>query len=794
MDQDELSRKTGTALIRDNQLEFLLDMFNKGVPIGDKNIKLLREHGLLFDEPEPKKEEKNLLDKIQNRAVEFISDSHKKINAKIDIIAEENELSRLDVLTEEQYKESLVKGGFHYHGMDREITKEDWLPKSVTEHTEEFIQWIDSINNKGLKNRTKYANFELYCQQAYTWLGEKNVSYTDFEEEEDRMDFLIKELKRCDENSLYWLNKYVYYKDGDDESGRIKYVSAPVHEVMAFMNDSGYSFGIVKGRQIAATTTLMALDVKDMVFKTNYFMKFITEDVVKAEEIFEDKLKFCFSELPFWMKPNVLNERDNLFKLGNKPEKGTKEGVGSKIMVVAPKRTAIAGGAPQKVKIDEAGNISILSKMIDNARPTMLRHNPKTKKLELKRQLIFWGTGGEMEKGGKAFETVFLSLMKQWEDRDFSSATVPIFFDWTCRPGITQEIYDNEKRAAYSRQEQSAGDDKDAITEFHQSYPSSLSDVFRTSGKTLMSDEYIEQGLNRISEAKRKAEIEKKPPLIQYGFFEPIYDVNQPEKEGSDHPYKIIGADFIPTEDIDPRAAVQILQHPISGWTNRYFKGTDPIDTDTGLSNFASTVWDKWYKCPVAILDFRTRDYRQVFLQSMLLNIYYDTSINKKGIKELVESNRGTSYTQYMEEKGWGKNLVLNYELPQYLQNRTTVNEGVGLDTKNVRKTIVINRMHEMIQAYGHQFYFRTIFDQLKTFVCSITATGKESWGPVNRKYFKDDVLDATVFSYICSELCFPELTPKNLNKESNKYKHTYKIIYDKNYNQHKVFVKEKVK
>lgn len=772
--------REGQKIIRENHLDFLYDLYLNGVEIGPENMSLLKSRGYIEEKKETPEEEQAATDKINEYKLAFSTEKNKAIDSKIDIVEENEGFEKITIISDEELEERRQKHGIIFEGRREPIKRSDWAPKSITEHEPEFVEWINSINNLGFKKKRHFRKFALYCQQAYTWLSEKK-SYTDFEDEEEREEFKLKELMRCDENALYFLNKYVYYKEGNSETGRVKYIARPVHEVMAYLDDCGYSCGIAKGRQIAATTTLMALDVRDAIFKTNHFMKFITEDVEKAQEIFEDKLKFVFSELPWWMKPNVLSERDNMMKFGNKPEKGTKEGVGSKIAVVAPKRTAVAGGAPQKVKIDEAGNISILGIMIGNARPTMIWTNPKTNKMEIKRQLWFWGTGGEMDKGGKAFETELMSIKTAWDKGDFSFCIVPLFFDWTCRHGITQEKYDSEKSVAYAKGEnQQDPDAKRHITEFHQSYPATLSDVFRTRAKTLFDDDYLEKALRRIDAAR----VNKNFQLHQTGYFEPIYDFSSPADENSDVPYKIIGANFVPTEDIDGRASVTIFLHPKTGWKNRYFQGTDPIDTDTGLSNMASTVWDKHFKCPVAVLNYRTRNYHDVFLQTLLLGIYYDTEDVKTGIKELVESNRGTSYTQYKNAKGFGREFVLNYQLPFSFQNMSAKNEGVGIDNKGVRNTMIINRMYEMVSAYGENFYFDVIFEQFKTFVCSVSEKGNEIWGPMNKKYFKDDTLFSSVFSYICAELCFPELIPVNVVEESKKRQPvTFKLGYDKNFN-----------
>lgn len=765
--------------IKENRLDFFFDLHSKGVDIGDENRELLRREGYFdkdFKKQEPVdsvKDQKK--DKIVESRFEYQSEKNIETDKRIDIIVSNGKPeSHSEVLYDKELEERRALYNHIFEGRTEPIRKEEWMPKSVTEHTPEFVAFITSILDRGFHEKIYYRPFALYVQQAYTWLQDKRSS-SDFEDDDEREDYQMSEIAKCDENSLYFLNKYGYYKEGDDETGRVKYVARPVHELMAFLDDCGYSVAIAKGRQIAATTTLMMLDVKDVIFKTNHFMKFITEDKDKAEEIFEDKLKYPFSQLPNWMMPNVLNERDNLFKTGYKPEKGKKEGVGSKILVVAPKKTAIAGGAPQKVKIDEAGNIPILGQMIANARPTMMWFNPKTKKIQIKRRLWYWGTGGEMEKGGKAFEEEFMSLVAKWKEGDYSAATIPIFFNWRCRPGATDEDYEREKRVAYAKEGTVEG--KRLITEFHQSWPESLADVFRTTGKTLVDEDVIETSLERI----RKSKKEQNFTLTKHGFFEPIYDTSQPTQDGSDVPFKIIGATFIPTSDIDERACVEIFLDPVEGWVDRYFKGTDPIDTDTGLSYFASTVWDKYYKTPAAILNWRTRDYRQVFLQSLLLSLYYDTKTVKKGIRDLIESNRGTSYYQYIENKGYGNEAVLNYQLPHAFQNKTTINEGVGIDNKGIRNTMIINNMFEMLSAYSNNFWHSIVFDQLKTFVCTVSDKGKEMWGPANKKHFRDDTLFSTTFSYICAEKCFPELEPFNSKKQDSAFVIRHELVRDKN-------------
>jgi hypothetical protein len=786
-----------TKIVRENHLDFLDKLYHEGIDIGPANIEKLRAGNYLQKDIPTKEKRREIVSDIINQSrLNRDSDSSREADGFLDIVDSRHigeTVQEFEILSDTELEARRIDHGLIFEGRNNKpILRNEWMPTSITEHSPRFIDWINSINKNGFSNKIQYREFNLYCQQAYQWLHENKTS-ADFEDDDEREEYRQEELRRCDDNALYFLNKYVWYQEGnaEDGSGRIKYTASKAHEFLAYMDDCGYSMGIAKGRQMAATTTIMALNMRKVVFRQNYFTKFITEDDDKAIEIFEDKLKYAFGELPDWMKPDILNDRDNLFKTGKKgAKKGSKEGVGASIRLAVPKRTAIAGGAPQEVMIDEAGNIKILGIMIGNARPTMLWYNKRTKKLQLKRRLVFWGTGGEMDKGGKAFETELMALMSQWDEGNYSSGIVPIFFDWTCRPGATQEDYDNEKYVAYKKAENNQDPDaKKHITEFHQTWPRSLSDVFRTSAKTLVDDEYIEASLVRIGKAKQN----KGYTLHQSGYFEPIYDTNIEMIEGSLVPYKIIGATFIPTEDIDRRASVTIFMQPDHKWRDRYFIGVDPIDTNSGLSDFSSVVWDKYWKTPSAILNFRVPNYPEVFLQALLLSLYYDPREIKIGTKELIESNRGTSYYQFLVSMGYGEECVLNYQLPHSFQNKTTINEGVGIDNKGIRNTMLINRMFELFKTYGENFYHTILFEQLKTFTCVISGGGKEMWGPINKKYFKDDTLWGTTFSYICAELCFPELVPKNMDVVRKEYKLTSKLMRGKDGKLSRVTVREKI-
>lgn len=768
-----MSNNTSPVAHRQNHLDFLYELYTTGIEIGEENIRILKEGGMIKDKemkniPLPALDtDKLVLGDFDIASQESISrsDREKVVDSMVDIIMEGG--GDNSTVTEEEHADQDML----FSGKMGVITKKDWKPASITKHTPEFVKWINSINFQGFQNQTQYKPFLLYVQQMEMWTAE-NDSAANYDSLEEREEYEDRELRRYDENSLYFLNRQLRLKEGDMVSGSRTYRGTKGHQVILFMLDCGYSFYLGKPRQIAASSTIGGWAAKKLVFSPNLFMKFVTESGEKGDEIFEDKIKYAFSQFDSWIKPDVLNDRGRLLALGYKEKKGDREGVNSKLQVVAPSKTAIAGGSPQVSLVDEAGNIPILTQIIEDANPTMYWMNPDTGEIELKRQMVIWGTGGDMEKGGKAFEREFMAAIERWLDGDFSSGIIPLFFDWTTRPGINKEFFEQKKKEYYSKVGPDA--EKSRVT-FHQQYPETIADMFLSNSKTLVSQEYINGGLERI----RKYFSQVDPlAMPQYGYLEPVYgDVAQPDN--SDIPFNIIGVNFVGLDVTDPRVAVTIFQHPKRNWINRYYQGTDPIASDAGQSKMSSSVWDVYYHTISAVVNFRSPNYKEVYLQSMLLGIYYDTQA-VKGIKELTEANLGLAYREYKDNRGYFDTLVFNSELPINFQTQS--GNLVGLDNRGFRNKLIIDKMFELIQCFGHKIYLEEFFVQLKTFVCTFTPKGNETWGPIDKRYYWDDILFSATFAYICA-LCYSHLEPKCLEEERRHT--TVKMIstYDKDWN-----------
>jgi hypothetical protein len=716
---------------RKRYLKYLHQQYQKGV-LDQRNIDLLIREGYIKDGTPGRKEDPDKALRIERKWEDFMN----------------------------PFSDSGT-----YHMLKQNISKADWIPESTLQHTPEFVAWINSMTYGYFPNKIEYRKFQIYKAQAFRWLEEDdNITY--YHTDDARRAFKQKEFDRSDENSLYFVNRYGELKEGDISSGYVKYEAREHHAVICYLFDCGYNVIGGKGRQIGWTSIMGLLALKKMIFQPNYYIKFVTEDKETGEEIFNDKIKYPFGGIPRWMMPKVKSDSGTRFWLSDKIKKGEKGYPNSRIDVVAPKKTAINGGSPQLALVDEIGNIGILGAMLNEARPTMFWNNPRTGKFELKRQVMMWGTGGEMDKGKGAYEKEWYRILGLWENKQYDNGFVPLFFSWHCR--FDKKEYEKEKAWYYGARAMKEDIDLETSkTQFHQHYPSSFRDMFLTTASTLVSREIIENGIERCKNLTPKQQ-----PV--YGYFEPIFDELDLMPPESDTPYRIIGAKFIPIDDEDDfkKASVCIFQFPQQGWIYRYYQGTDPIATETGHSKFASAVWDDYLKTYPAVLNFRRKhDHKYTFLQSVLLGLYYDTTPDVKiGCPELVEANIGTNYTDYKELKGFYASLVFNQQLPSKVAGGARL---IGIDNKGNRADAIIDFMTEVFRAYHDRIYISTAFEQLMTFVQKMTERGKETWGPMNKLMHYDDVLYAMAYAYIC-RLSHGHLHPTQQVVVPNRFKIKY--------------------
>ena len=144
--------------------------------------------------------------------------------------------------------------------------------------------------------------------------------------------------------------------------------------------------------------------------------------------------------------------------------------------------------------------------------------------------------------------------------------------------------------------------------------------------------------------------------------------------------------------------------------------------------------------------------------------------------KELVEINTGEGYVELMESFNLHQRLIVNTQLPKYLQ---LGGHNIGINKRQTNAAMIASKLLELIISYGENIEIEEVFNQLKTFVNKVTKTGSK-WEPASRYNF-DDCLDAVTYAYI-ARMCYPYLVP--LGPDESENRHVVKRFqYDKNWN-----------
>lgn len=637
--------------------------------------------------------------------------------------------------------------------LDREIQKSDWMPfdpdgGGISEPDADFVAWVNSFSEAGFSNAIPYKKFELYKRQAREWLQDKKTIY-DCQGADEEDEYIETEVNRIDENVSYGIRKYGKLKEASVPAGFLWFGDSfyEVQDAICYIIDCGYSPLIPKCRQIGISSVFGYIIVFKTALRFNYFSKFVTYDEKKTEELFRDKIKYAYAEFPDMFRPRENpNWANNKITFSSTKEKGRAESGLRQILCETATPSAINGGSPNMVLVDEASFVKCLTEMVDEAEAAMYWTNPKTRKRELKRQIAMWGTGGKMI--NDTFEDMYRTNVEAWKSGNIQGAFLPLFIDFYSNPANTQELYDNLKRKAYNKKGPKA---EISRIIFHAACPITLDDVFLKSSETLIDLGAINANLRRIGDFQKQ--FPQGMPVG--GRFKPIYDYNQPNSPGSLFTHRILGVEWEEMEEtISERDGdtIKVMYPPVyrmreepehHRWLYRYFQGTDSINSSEGHSNFSSSIWDAVLCAPIALLDFRETDFRECYRQAILMNMYYGNC------PHLVEYNSGEEFINKIDSLGLGNTLIMNAELkPRYRINGAKV----GISSKANSKPFIVDSMKVMFMDYGNRFFFRTPFEQLKHFTSRKNKNGGTTWATSDTSRFRDDTLFSLTYSNIASD------------------------------------------
>lgn len=566
------------------------------------------------------------------------------------------------------------------------------------------------------------------------------------------------------QNTLYGMEKYGWIKDDQMPQGRRKYHASTPQALITFILDCGYSTEIGKGRQAAITSTVMLYEAIRMLVHTSYKGVLVTDDIeFTGKNIFNDKLKGAYRYLVQfnpWLKPPKVPsyaEKKIIFDWSEGVTKDEARAVSSEYSLAASDDTqTINGTTPSKLVIDEAQNVSTYQAIKLEARPTMLSAGLDGV-MRVKRQICGYGTGSSHQKGRGSFESEYKATIHSWINGKDTSSFVPLFLDWTCRPFMTLSRYLTERKYYLNTEkEEMKGMSKEERTSmFHAAMPSSPEDMFLTNHKTMVPPMVIRGQAERISTLMRMGGGPER------GRFRPIYNRNVTMPYGMYVQWQITGVEWVPADPDDITAPVLMLLPPEKMWTARYYQGTDPIQSSSGSSRFASVIWDEvgvvkeingqkiYHPMPVCILNDRQDRVEESYLQSKLMGMYY-ANLGQKACMEVTERNQGQDYEAFVRtQMGLAESLWLRAALPKdYKGGKHTY----GIDLKQGRKGFALYYDTVRLLMDHHQnIWFNEIWWQVGNVDVEERPDGSMDWGIVNKNMQNDDLVIALSYAHISS-------------------------------------------
>ena len=665
---------------------------------------------------------------------------------------------------------------------DKPIDKSHWRLDSQSELDAEFKSFINSHIPSFYKLKA-YKKFWLYCEQARRWLKEaRSISDIPYNE---RYDWKKSELEKMRQNKLYALNQYITIKEDGKASGRRKYEASAPQALLAFIIDIGLSFVLVKGRQAAITSTMMAIAAIEAIVRNSYSGIFITHKKDgTGTKLFNDKFKSTLQHMPPWIR--VAWNEDGwsatrvFIEFSKESGKGNKGRDASEFVLLGSEDSMVANGmTPTQTFFDECQNIPTYQLIKNEIDPTIFQFNENTGEMERNRAIYAWGTGSSNNTGKGAFEADFKTILETWQTGENTHGWVPLFMDWTCRPGMNSEHY-KLTRSKYLKgtSEESKGlSPTERLSLFKAHYPSEPDDAFMTSHKTLVPMEFIVECQRFIKE-----NVHDKGLRPMNGRFVPVYDENQPMPPGSDFPYVINNVmwEEDPADSID--SPVKMMFPPERGWIDRYFQGTDPIQNDGGHSRFSSLIWDAvgyaeeshghtiFHPTVACVLNHRSNNPRELFVQCALMGMYY-ANHGQKACKEIIEINQGHRYVEVKTGPlfNLSSSLVYRGALPASYRGGQHL-YGVDLKGgKGSRKEALYHDITKLLNTYGKSIFYNEIWGQVRHI--SVEDRGDQGvvWGTENKNVYNDDLVYALGYAELCSRV--GNVQPRRVSDDQREYR-----------------------
>lgn len=153
-------------------------------------------------------------------------------------------------------------------------------------------------------------------------------------------------------NNLYWI------KDKEGRKVKFKLNWAQKH----FHNNFWYFNVILKARQLGFTTYTMILFLDECLFNSNRSAGVIAHTKVDASDIFQNKVKFAYDNLPDWLKSNITADSNSsnklIFNNGSSFTVGTSLRSGTYQMLLVSEYGKVSAKYPEKAKEIKTGALN----------------------------------------------------------------------------------------------------------------------------------------------------------------------------------------------------------------------------------------------------------------------------------------------------------------------------------------------------------------------------------------------------------------------------------------------------